>query len=157
MWLFKILVIVLYGLIGGQLTLALSFWVQEPVSSSFVSDLGGNEEISLFGLVKYLAVSVPALLILFVELYLSHKARIERERREEERDNKLLGERMDLVKNFTETAKASLLALSEHGRIIQNNIESCRQNNKSLEDLVRTGYDQILRRIDSIDRKIVDS
>lgn len=140
------------SLLGAAGTIGLTGWIAQEISS-LSSPSTTTEDLTLLGLIKYLVVTLPALAMLGVQIWLNHKAQQTREtreqtaqqdrdKREEERDKRNSEERQTLSREFTETVKSSLVALTEHGRLI-----------KELTDTVRTGQDRIIQRLDSIDRR----
>lgn len=140
-------------LLGTAGVIGTSSWLAQEISKLPITADATAEDLSLLGLIKYLVVTIPALAMLGLQIWLNHKsqqtrekreqdAQQEREKREEERDKRNSEERQVLAREFTETVKSSLVALTEHGRLI-----------KELTDTLRTGQDRIIQRLDSIDRR----
>lgn len=139
------------GLLGASGGMGLLFeFFQEALRRS---DPASLDDASLFGLIKYLVVTIPALAILGIQIWINSKAQATRDKqdqdareaaakREEEREKRASEERKDLLRDYTETAKSSLLALTEHSKVI-----------KDLADTVRQSQGEIVRGLDDLSRR----
>lgn len=113
--------------IGGMLLLQAT-----PVLSS-------NDDV-MVDILKTIATTSPALLILAIQIWFNHQNQTENGKREDVRDARMAQERAELTKEFSVTVRESFAVVREQGLMLRD-----------IAQLIRQGEEQHVRIIEKID------